>query len=117
MLGIIAIIIFTIYTFKSARDYGRNGFLWALINFCVGFGIQVVAPLLIGIVLAVVYMASGGTADQVRAKIDGFSFIVGILATILSLIAMALVLKFVTRVRDGVEIPPAKRAGSLGLGD
>ena len=115
MLGFVAIIIFTIYAFKSARDYGRNGFLWAFVTFCIGFGIQIAAPMFVGILLGIVWLLQGRTADEIQSSLEGPSILVGIIATVLSLVAMALVLKFVSRVRDGVEIPPAKRAGSLGL--
>ena len=117
MLGFAAIIICIVLAFKTARDYGRNPFLWAFITFCVGFGFQLVLPLVIGIVLGAIWVIGGTSANEIQSKIEGLSFFIGIGTTILSIIAMLLILKFLGRVRDDVALPPAKKEGSLGLND
>ena len=118
MLSIIAfaaIIVFTVYSFKTARDYGRNPFLWAVITFGIGFGLQFVLPIVIGIILAIIWLISGNTQAQMQAKIEGPAFFIGIITIVLSFIGMGLVLKFISRVPEGVELPPSRDKSSLGL--
>lgn len=117
MLGIAAIIVCVVLAFKTARDYGRNPFLWAVITFSVGFGIQYVLTFVVGLVLGVVWMLGGSTQEQIQMAIQGPAFFITIGATILSVIAMIVVLKYLSRVREGVDIPASKKAGSLGLDD
>lgn len=117
MIGFIAIIVCIVFAFKTARDYGRNPFLWAFIIFCVGFGFQLVLPLVIGIVLGAIWMIGGTSPNEIQSKIEGPSFIIGIGTTILSIIAMLFILKFLGRVRDDVVMPPTRKEGSLGLND
>lgn len=106
MIGIgafIAIFVATYYAYKTAKDYGRNAILWALIVFAVGFGIQIVIPLFIGIVIGVVMTLQGSSPEEIQNSIGGYSFILGFVCIVLSLIGMFLILKFLSRVpEDGV---------------
>ena len=105
ILAFVAIIIAAYYAYKTARDNGRNGIVWALITFAIGFGLQFVLPVLIGIVLALIWMASGDTQAQMQSKIQGPAQLIGIVAIILSFVGMGFILRFVSTVPDGVELP------------
>lgn len=117
MLGFAAIIICVVLAFKTARDYGRNPFLWAFITFCAGFGFQFVLPLVIGIVLGIIWMIGGAGPDEIQSKIQGPAFFISLGTIALSIIAMLMILKFLSRVRDDAILPPKKKEGSLGLSD
>ena len=54
LLGFIAVIIATVYAYRTAKDYNRNAVAWAAAVFGVGFAIQLVIPFLFGIIYAVI---------------------------------------------------------------
>ena len=117
MFGLIALIVCVVLAFKAARDYGRNPFLWAFITFCVGLGTQLMLSLVSGVVIGLVLLLMGYSAGQIPVVIDGLSLFISIGLTILSIGAMLFVIKMISSVPDGVEVPRAKKAGSLGLND
>ena len=116
VLALVGVIVCTVNAFKTARGNGRNGFLWALLTFGIGFGLQFIMPFFIGAVLGFVWAVSGSNMDEIRSKIQGPALWIGIVGIVLSFIGMGLVLEFVSRVPDGMELPPSKEPSSLGLG-
>jgi len=113
MLGIIAlvaIVIFTIQVYKTASGTGRNAALWALLTAVVGFGLQIVLPILIGIVMAVYYVAMGTPPDDIESAITGPATIIGFICLVLSIVGMVLIAKHVGKVPDDpigrVQPPP-----------
>ena len=117
MFGLIALIVCVVLAFKAARDYGRNPFLWAFVTFCVGFVTQFILSLVSGVVIGMVLLLMGYSASQIPSVIEGLSLFIGIGLTLLSVGAMLFVIKMISSVPDGVEVPRAKKAGSLGLDD
>lgn len=112
MIGIIAFIaifVFTFQVYKTASGMGRNAALWALLTAAVGFGFQVVIPMLFGIVIAVVYIASGTPPELIESEILGPVSIVSIVCLIASIVGMVLIAKHVGKVVDdpvGTAAPP-----------
>ncbi|MEQ1764532.1 MAG: hypothetical protein ABL984_15490 [Pyrinomonadaceae bacterium] len=112
MLGIIAFIaifVFIIQVYKTAAGTGRNAALWALLTAAVGFGFQIVIPLLFGIIMAVVYIASGTPPEEIETAILGPASIVGIIGLVASIVGMVLIAKHVGKVPDdpiGTVQPP-----------
>jgi hypothetical protein len=102
-------IVMTYQTYKTARDNGRNGGLWALATLGVGIALQFVIPLIIGVVLGIILVMQG-TSDPVelQSKIIGPANIFGIVCLVLSIVGMWLIFKHVSKV-PGVpiaEVPP-----------
>lgn len=112
ILGLVVVVVATYFSYKTARDNGRNGFIWGLITFCVGFGMQIVVPLLIGIVLGIVWVATGTPTNELQSKIQGPALVIGIVTLVLSLVGMGLVLRYVSSITDDSDShlppPPAK---------
>lgn len=112
MLGIIAliaIVVFTIQVYKTASGTGRNAPLWAVLTAAVGFGLQIALPILIGIIMAVVYVASGTPPEEIESAITGPATIIGFVCLVLSIVAMVLIAKHVGKVPDdpsGSAKPP-----------
>lgn len=103
MLGIaalIAIVVFTIQVYKTASGIGRNAPLWALLTAVVGFGLQIVLPILFGVVMAVYYVATGTPPDDIEGAITGPTTLIGFIGLILSIVAMYLIAKHVGKVPD-----------------
>lgn len=109
ILAMIAVFIITYYVYKSAKDYGRNAVGWAAFTFCLGFGIQIVIPLFLGIFIAIYLTMKGQTPDEIQDYVGSMSFLLGIIPMILSLVAIGFVLKYVgTMPREREIIPPPK---------
>lgn len=114
IIGFVIVIVATYYAYKTAKDYGRNAILWAVATFCIGFGIQFIVPMIIGLVLAIIWMAQGTTNPvEMQSRLIGPAFFIGIGCLILSVIAMGIILKKVSQVPDepivsGPPPPPAE---------
>jgi hypothetical protein len=100
LLALVAIVVFTIQVYKSANGTGRNGALWALLTAAVGIGFQLVIPFTVGIVLAIVYLAMGSTAETIESDINLPASLIGIFGLIVSVVGMVLISKHVSKVPD-----------------
>jgi len=100
IIGIVVIIVATIQVYKTANSTGRNAVLWAILTLCVGFGIQWVIPLLVGIVLGLIWVASGTDPTELQSKITGPALIIGIGCLVASFVALWIIMKTVSRVPE-----------------
>lgn len=100
MLGIIALIgVFAaaFFAYKTATGNGRSGPLWALATLGVGLGFQIVMPVVVGIILAVVYMSMGTPPERLQEEITGPATIIGIVGLLLSFVGIWLILRQVSK--------------------
>ena len=117
MLGVIALIavfVAAYFAYKTATDNGRSGPLWALATIGVGFGFQIVIPILIGIILGIVYVMTGTPVDQLQEKITGPATIVGFVMLFLSFVGIWLILKHVAKLPEDApveRVPPPPTFG------
>ncbi len=100
IFGLIVIIVATIQAYKTAKNSGRNAGLWALITFAVTFGIQLVIPFLFGVVIAVIMSADGSSIAEIQEAITIPSIIIGIVCLILSVVAVSLIFKYLSKVPE-----------------
>ncbi|HCA59929.1 MAG TPA: hypothetical protein DEP46_18335 [Blastocatellia bacterium] len=100
LLGIIAIVIFAIHTFRSANSNGRNGGLWAFISVAVGIALQWVVPLVASMVIAIFYIASGSNIDTIEQDIMWPAVVISFAGLGLSFLGMWLVLRHVSQIPD-----------------
>jgi len=109
IIGIVAIVVFTYQVYKTANGTERNGALWAVLTAAIGVGFQFVIPIVLGIVLAIAYMAMGTHVEDLQSEVGGLALILGIGSIILSIVGMVLVMKHVSKVKDdepAVSKPP-----------
>lgn len=106
ILGLIAVVAMTVQVYKTARDTNRNAVVWALMTLAVGLGFQLVVPLLIGIVIGVVMMASGSSQAEIQTAILPAAAIVGIVCLVLSFAGMWLIARQVSKIPEDAA-PPA----------
>ena len=107
ILGIAVIIIASVLAYRTAKDYERNGIMWAVIVLAVGFGIQIALPLLIGIIYVIYILASGGAAGEIPQISAGWSIIIGIVCLVLSIAAVMLILRHISSIpEDKLFTPP-----------
>lgn len=102
------------FAFKTAKDNGRNGPLWALAALGIGFGFQIVIPVLVGVILALIYMAMGTSVDQLEEQITTPATILGFACLFLSFIGIWLVLRHVAKLPEDEPVnilPPPPTFG------
>ena len=110
IIALIAVVIFTVQVYKTAKGTGRNAPLWALLTAIVGFGLELVIPILLGVILAVVYLAMGTPPEELQTAILGPAAVIGIICLIAGIVGMVLIAKHVATVPDepplSVQAPP-----------
>jgi hypothetical protein len=109
ILGIVAIVVFTIQVYKSAASNNRNAAGWAVLTVILGIGIQFVVPVFIGLALGIYIAATGGDVDGIQASYFGLFAVIGVAGIILSIVGMYLVMRYVSKVPDddpSVYAPP-----------
>lgn len=100
LLGLLAIAIFALHTFRSANSNGRNGGLWAFISVAVGIALQWVVPLVASMVIAIFYIASGSNIDTIEQDIMWPAVVISFAGLGLSFLGMWLVLRHVSQIPD-----------------
>lgn len=100
ILGIVVIIVATYQVYKTAKDTGRNAIVWSLVTFAVGFGFQIVIPIIVGIVLAVVWIASGASEKEVQEALSGPATVIGLVSLFLSFVVVWIILRQVSKIPE-----------------
>ncbi|MEP6904318.1 MAG: hypothetical protein ABJA66_21555 [Actinomycetota bacterium] len=107
ILGLAIIIVVTVFAYKTAKDYGRNAIGWALIAFAVGFGIQIILPIFIVIIIAVAMTVSGSRPEQIKEDIPEIT--ISLICLVLSVAAGMLILRYLSKIPEEQSfIPPPK---------
>lgn len=118
VLGLIIIGLFCFFVGKTAKENGRNALVWTLICVAVGIGLQLVVPIVVGLVIAIVLIATGTPANKLQ---ESFSFTTSItldlIFLVLSIAGMLLLLRHVANLPENepdVEPPPPPAFDDLG---
>ena len=100
IIGYIIIIVVAYYAFKTAKDTGRNGFLWAFVAIFVGIGMQLLLPVFIAVVLGFLYIASGTPLNKLQDEMGDVVIFLKIGALALNMIAMWLILRHLSKLPE-----------------
>lgn len=109
ILGLVAVIFATYYVYKTAKDTGRNAVGWALLTFAVGFGVQILLPVAIGMIIAVVMSASGNSVAEIQDFVQTIAILIAIVCLALSFVGIWLVMRRVVKIPENnsfVSQPP-----------
>ncbi len=98
ILGFSIIIIFTVFAYKTAKDYERNAIGWALITFAIGFGVQIILPILIVIIIAIAMSVSGISPGQIQEEIPVIT--ISMICMVLSVAAGMLILRYLSKIPE-----------------
>ena len=98
IFGIVLLIVFTVFAYRTAKDYGRNAIGWAAITFAVGFFVQIILPIVLVIIIGIAMLWSGSTPEQMQQDVPAFS--VTLLGIFLSIVAAMLILRYVSKIPD-----------------
>ena len=100
IVGFVAIVVFTYQVYKTAASTARNPVIWSVVTAMIGIGFQFILPLLIGIVLAIYYVATGTPTERLQDEISGIALIIGLISLVISIVGMAQIMKHVSKVKD-----------------
>ena len=114
ILGLVIIVVATIYAYKTAKDYDRNAVLWAIITFSVGFGIQIIVPVIIGIIFAIFLTAGGTPPEQLEKAVGSWAMIIGMVCLILSVVAVFIILRHLSKIPEEKLFTPPPQPPKFG---
>lgn len=109
ILGFVAVIAATFHIYKTAKDTNRNAVVWALATLAVGFGFQLVIPLLIGMVVGVLMVSAGSSATEMQTAIQPYALVIGLVCLVLSFVGIWLLARQVSKMPDdnfSAAVPP-----------
>ena len=110
LLGLIAIVIFTIFVAKTAKENGRNALAWSVACIATGLGFQWVIPIIVGIVVSIILIATGTRPERVQEAFGNWAILLTIGSFVLSLLGMFLILRNVAQLQEevtaNIEVPP-----------
>lgn len=108
MLGIIIPIIVSWYVYKTAKENGRNGILWAFLNFVAFFGAQLLFVVTVGVALGLGEVFLEWQEGAAEAAFDQWSLLISFLGLICGGICSWLIVRHVTRIPDEQfqQLPP-----------
>lgn len=103
MIGFVIVAVITWFVFKTARENGKNGLLWAVLTIVSFLGTQFLVGLACGLFMAF-GIAFWGWDENV---LTNYNFVVALIATILSFIPVYFIYRHVNRIPDdGFMSPP-----------
>ena len=97
ILALIVVIVAAVFAYRTANDNGRSGPLWALAALGAGFGLQIVIPMIIGIILALIYLAKGVPVEELAERVSGPSTAVAFVMWFLSFVGLWLILRYISK--------------------
>ncbi|MCW5961319.1 MAG: hypothetical protein KIS76_14235 [Pyrinomonadaceae bacterium] len=108
LIGFIIIIIAAVTAYSTAKQYERNAALWAGLVVLVGIGVQWILPIIGVVAVGLIMLASGYSETDFQQAILGPATIISVVCLILSVVAMLLILKYLSSgpVADSDSAPP-----------
>lgn len=104
LLGLIAIVIFTIFVAKTAGENGRNAVTWGAACAVTGIGLQWVLPLALIFCLGVAMTVAGSSPEVTMATLTDWAMLITIGFLALSFAGMFLILRKVAQLPDESDL-------------
>ena len=109
ILGLVLVVVATILIYRTAKQNGHNAILWTTISALVGLALQIIVPIVAGIIIATVGVSAGKSLAQIQEEMLGPGLIIGIICLILNFVVVVLIMKKVALVAEekpGTLPPP-----------
>jgi hypothetical protein len=110
IVGLVAIVVFTIQVYKTAAGTGRNAAGWAALTAAVGVLLQLIVPFFVGLLIGLYYTLLNGGTEGIPDWFNAFATAVGIGGLVLSFVAMYWIMRVVMVVPEppkGIaNVPP-----------
>jgi len=100
ILGLLAVFIATYYIYKTAKDTNRNAVGWALLTFAVGFGLQIIFPVLIIIIITIAMTVSGKRLTNIDELPWSVGTIISLAGIAVSFVGIWLIMRRVSTIPD-----------------
>lgn len=109
LLGFIAVFTATYYIYKTARDTGRSAVGWALLTLAVGFGLQIIFPAIILIVIAIAMSVSRKPLTNIDQLPWSLDIIISLIDLSASFIGIWLIIRRISTIPDDevFDAPPS----------
>ena len=109
ILSLIAVFIAAYFVYKSAKDTNRNAVGWSLLTVAVGIGLQIILPIILVMVIAVIMAVSGKPIRDADDLPFGTAMIATILGWAASIFGIWLIIRRVSLIPDeeSFNAPPA----------
>ncbi len=109
ILGFITVFIATYYIYKTAGDTNRNAVGWALLTFAVGFGLQIIFPILIVFFIAAAMAVSGKPLTNIEQLPWSMDIIIVLIGWAVSFVGIWLIMRRVSTIPDeeNFAVPPS----------
>lgn len=104
IIGFVFIIVFTIFAYKTAKEYDRSPIGWALISFSVGFSLQIILPVLIIILFAILMRLNGISIEQQRETIPIVT--ISVICILLSIVSGFLIVRHLAKLPEEHSLLP-----------
>lgn len=105
LFGFVLLILFTIFAYKTAKEYGRNAIGWSLITFFAGIGIQIILPIFVVIIIFIVASIGKTSPQEIEDSIPIST--ITVVCIILSLVGGFLILQHLSKIPEDFDLPPA----------
>ncbi len=106
LFGFVLLIVFTVFVYKTANEYRRNGIGWALITFFAGIAVQIILPGFILFVIAVIATIAGSSTQEIQESVPIVT--ITIICILLSLGMSFLILRHLAKFpEENFDMPPA----------
>ncbi len=103
VFGIVIIVVFTVYVFKTANENGRNAIGWAVACLFTGIFVQWVLMLIVFIVIGIVMVLIGARPGSLEDTLGFWVIGIRLGCLALSVVGMFLILKKVSQIPDEEE--------------
>jgi hypothetical protein len=113
LFGLAIVVVATFFVYKTAKENGRRPLSWALANFGVGIGFQIILPFVLATAVAIFLLLSGESQDKLQDAMMGPGWIIIFVGLSSSIVGMGLILRFVAKIPEGATVIPAKRDLSI----
>lgn len=100
ILGFAAVFIAAYFTYKTAKDTSRNAVGWTLLTLAVGFGLQIIFPVLIIFIIAAAMAISGKPLKNVDQLPWSLGTIIDLIGFVSSFVGIGLILRRVSIIPD-----------------
>ena len=100
ILGLVAVIIAAYYIYKTAKETNRNAVGWALLTFVVGFGLQIIFPVVILIIITIAMAVSGKRLTNIDELPWSVDTIISLVVLAASFIGIWLIMRRVSTIPD-----------------
>jgi hypothetical protein len=117
IIGIVLVVVSTILIYRAAKQNGHNAVKWTVISAVAGTALELVIPIIAGVIIASMWVAQGKTLNKIQEDILVPGLIIGIACLVLNVAVVALIMKKVSTVVDdqaSVAAPPAPTDYNVG---